>query len=304
MSWTAEQTNQLVRTQIGVETTLGTEVNATIALGSVNVTPTPNRSVKPFTPRGVLAPTVAPLVSKFTTFSFEGTPTFEEVGYFIKDLVTDAASTPTMYTVEIAEAVASPAGIVTYTGCVVDSWNIECVSGQSGGLSMSGSMIGRYGTVKQGTASLSVPALTPILAEHFYPVTTTTKGVVLHGGDASPINTLKWFRWSLSASNIWQPVFMKGNPDMETIVQGQVETRFKILVEADAAALALLSTEAVLDGSYVKTGTVETSHSFNAVFDCRLDNVGAFQDEQGIYAYELDFLIMNKATTAIDFTIA
>jgi hypothetical protein len=263
---------------LGIEATWGTEVDATIALGSTTITPTPFIQTKQFTPRGRRMMTVNALSREYSTLAFDGVATYTELGYLLKPVVSDVFGDAVAYTVECGDTLTIP-------GVVVDSWSLKTTNTDC---SFSGAMIGKKGTVKTGTISLAPAAQLPILPSQWTVA-------------MAAVTTLKWFDWELSASGLWSPAFYKGMTDLSNIVHSAIEVVFKISVEADTAGLAQLAIRTPITTTLTATGS--GTASVILVFDAVLTSVSPFKDDQGIYAYELTYNVMNKATAAVAATI-
>ena len=278
---TPEVTTQFIYSQLGVEAALGTEVPATIALGSTTITPAIQRTTRKFTPKGRRMPTVVALSKNYTNFSFDGPATYTEIGYFIQDVVSDSMIDAVGYTVEAGD-------VLTVPGCVVSDWSLKCTQDEC---TLSGNMVSiKPAEPKAGTAALAPAAQLPILPSEW-------------AISLDSVTTLKWFEWSLNVSGLWSPAFYKGSVTPSNVVHTEIVATFQIKVEADAAGIALVGTPkaGVLAASLHADGTSGTSDALFA-FDCQLDTVDPFEDNQGIYAYGLTYIIKNKATASIDTT--
>ncbi len=281
MPFTHEVETAFQKGQLGIEVAYGTGVAATIALGSVTLTPQIRKTTNKFTPNGVLLPTVLGTGRQYTEISFEGQATYEEVGYFLKDVVSDAQIDPLtlqmVYTVE--------AGGLQIPGSIVSAVTLR---GNRDEVALSGTMLGKAPTVQAPTAALAIPTQTPI----------DPAGVVITV-DGSVLS--KAFEWELAINDMWGGATFIGSATFASILQKAIDASFRVKVESDASGLALLSEESVVACSIVCTTGAKV---LTIEFDAKVGEPGPFSDEEGIYAIEHNLTVMNKATSAISVTIA
>jgi hypothetical protein len=276
MAFTHEVETAFRKGQLGIQTEYATPVAATIALGSVSLNPQIKRFTKKFTPKGRLLPTVLKRGVKYTEIGFDGEGTYEDIGYFLKDVVSDAQATPVIYTAE--------AGGLQIGGAIVSAITLK---GNKDDVTVSGTMLGREGTVAAPTGGLTIPEQTPILAT----------GVVITIDSAE---MTKVFDWELSLADIWGAVAFVGDTTFVNALQKQINATFKVKVESDSDGLGLLSTDDVVACSIVATTGAKV---LTIAFDAKVGEPGPFSDEDGIYAIEHNLTIMDKATKAISVTI-
>lgn len=277
MAYTHEKESQFMDSQIGVEATYGTAVAATIKLQSVSIVPSLKRQFSKFKAKGQLLPSVGLPGTKHAEHSFDGMATFEEVGYFVSDVVSDAQTTPTTYTIEH--------GGMVFPGAIVSAWKLD---GTQDAINLSGTILSKD---KNGTS------------------THTT----LSGVDQSPIPGIgtvitiggttmtRWFDWSVDVSDIWKLVFAGGLEGPVNICQGDNMTaNFSCTLEADTAGMAVLD----LTGRQAVT-IVATSgtKSLTLAFDVIFEEPESFKDNDGVYAIGVKGEIYNDTTTAINVTV-
>ncbi len=278
MPFTHEVESAFQIAQLGVESTWGTGVAATVALGSVSITPALKKVSNRFTPRGVLLPTVVATGREHTELSFEGQATFTEIaqtfaGRLIDDVVSDAQADPRSYTVEV--------GGLQVPGCVVTGWNLK---GNRDEITVGGTLLGKKAVVQAKTGGLTPATQNPIPAGV---VTITIGGTVFS----------KAFEWSLEVANLWAMAFFIGSTQPANALQTAIDGTFSFKVEADAAGLAPVA--------YTGTKTcviaaTSGGSSFSATFDAVFEEPDAMSDEDGIYAIGYKAALVNKATKAID----
>jgi hypothetical protein len=263
--------------QLGVESTWGVAVPATIALGSIMLTPSIKRTENKFTPRGILLPAIQSIGREHTEISIEGQASFEDLVYFLKDVVSDAQADPLSYTVE--------AGGLQVPGAVVTSITLK---GNRDVIDVTGSMLGKKGVVQTPTAGLVVPTQTPILAS---PVVITIGGVQL----------AKCFEWEIAISDMWGGETYIGDSTLAAIMQKSMTATCRLKCEADETNLAFLSETEV---QTIAISSANGSQSMAITFDAKFGEPGTFSDEGGIFSIDLNATIMNKATKAIAVTFA
>lgn len=276
MPFTHETETQFQKSQLGVESTWGTGVAATIALGSVTINPSWKKDSRNFASRGYLLPTVFVRGKEHTELSFEGESTFAEIGYFVKDVVSDAQAAPTAYTVE--------AGGLQVAGCVVTGWTLK---GTRDAIALSGSMIGKAASVAAPTGALTPAAQVPLPAT----------GVVIKFANTT---LTKWFEWEVSVSDMWGGAAFGGDTTFQNVLQKAINGTFKLKWEANSTNMAFM------DDTDTKTVTITITSgakSVTLVFDIQVGEPSSYSDEEGIYAIELNGQIMNKATKAISVTV-
>ncbi|MEN6583056.1 MAG: hypothetical protein ABFD54_11450 [Armatimonadota bacterium] len=284
MAFVHEVETAFQKGQLGVETAYGTAVAATIALGSVTLTPSLKKTVNKFTPRGVLLPTVQTTGVESTEVGFDGIATYEDIAYFVKAIKSDAQVDPLtgqlIYTVE--------AGGLQIPGCIVTGWTLK---GNRDEVTLSGTMLGKKGIIAAPTAALTPATQTPISA----------------AGVAIKINSVtytKIFEWELALSELWGGVTFVGSSQFANVLQKAITGTFKIKTENDSGTAP--SAQALLElGSTVPVEIKATTGAkvLTIGFDAQVGEPGSFSDEEGVYAIEHNFNIMNKATTAVSVSI-
>ena len=277
MSFTHEVESQFQDTQIGAESAWGTAVPATVKLQSVTVAPALKRTFSTFKAKGLLLPTVGLPGTRHAEHSFDGMATFQEIAYFVSDVVSDAQVTPTSYTIEHGGEV--------YPGAVVSAWKLD---GNQDAVMLSGTLISKDKNGLTTHTTLSSVDQVPV------PGIGTTISI---GG----VSQTRWFNWSVDVSDIWKLVFSGGNAEPVNIAQGDAMTaNFTCLLENNAAGkavLALTGRQAVV--IVMTSGGMSVTLAFDVIFE----EPDQFSDVDGVYAVGVKGQIYNDATVALDVTI-
>jgi hypothetical protein len=263
---------------LAIETVYGTAVDATVGLGAVTITPAIKRTTNKFSALGILLPAVQSIGREHTEISFEGKATYQDLPYFVYDVVSDSQIDPItlqrVYTVESAG--------LQIPGAIITGWTLH---GNRDEITLSGSMIGKKAVVHASSAP-AVAAQTAISASEI---------AISVGGAVANL-----FEWDLSVSDMWGGATYIGDSEFATIMQKQITGAFKFKVEADTTGLAFLSVGTLVACTITAT---EGAHSLTITFNAMVGEPGSFSDEEGIYAIEHNLTVMNTATTAIDVTI-
>jgi hypothetical protein len=288
MSFVHEPEVAFGKMQIGAETTWGTVATVDTALGSVNGKATPKMQEVVFTPQGVVAPTVQAIVRQWTELAFDGKVTFEEIGEFLRPLVSGGQSDPYSNTVEC--------GGLKFAGAVITSVGISVA--KEGDWTVKGSMKGKKhecetaGTplIAAVTAGLTIPDLTPVLGPG-----TTLK----YGASTASTQVSKWWECNINIPALWDLVFYQGDVTARTVKQLQAVPTFDFSIEADATGLAMI----LPNTTYVwELKQVTGAKSITITWQGRLSEPGELSNMDGLYGYSYKGTIMHQAT-AIGVTI-
>lgn len=277
MAFTHENESQFVGSQLGIETAWGTEVPATVRLGSVDINPALKRTFVKHKVRGQLFNQFGAEATKWGEHSFEGYPTFEELEYFVKDVVTHQQSDPVSYTLE--------AGGEKFVGAVIDSWQLE---GTQEDIRLSGTMISKNKVATALTSGLSVPTLTPVPA---------IGTAITIGG----ITYTKWIKWSLGVSGLWELAWLGGSETPANVIQGtDANGSFSLMLEKDATSAGLID----LSGRQAVTITMTLgAMSVTLGATVILEEPDAFEDSDGIYAFTAKGDVYNVSPKSISVVI-
>lgn len=160
-------------------------------------------------------------------------------------------------------------------------------------ITMSGAMLGQ--ALSDGitlTSTATTVALVPILAKQVTVYSDATSGSL---GSSTLGRVLSA---ELSITNKYMPLWVVNASQTSFVTHVDVEpqARFKIVTEADAAGMAHLTnaraqtTEFIrlkAVGDVIEAGTITYAMTFDMA--CKVMNVGAFSDTQGVYAMEFEY---------------
>ena len=268
-----------MKSQLGVESAWGNAVDSTIPLGSVTLTPSIKRVTNVFTARGILLPAVMSIGREHTEVAFDGKATYQEMGYFIEDVVSDAANPAvTSYSVE--------AGGLQIPGCVVTGWTLK---GNRDEVTLSGSMLGQVHAVHAATPLGAPGEQIPVSAAA---VLLSVDGAVNHA-----------FEWELAVSDMWGGAAFIGDTTFHTMMQKTIGATFKFKVEAAAAGLAYLTTTPGEQVACSISTSADNGCSMEFLFNAIVGEPDTFSDEDGVYIIGHNLTVMNDDTAAIATTI-
>lgn len=268
------------RTAYQAETTFGTAPTGSyVNFGFLEVTPAVKQTREAKTYKGSLLPSYVTNGKEYTEWEVSGDASFEELPLFVKDLVSDAPSTPTSYTLEHAGLAAS--------GCVTTGWTIE---GDMDNVTLKANLIG--GKISTKTASTA---------------TSLASGYLFNGAKtAISINSVgisKCFKWSLSVSDLWSHVFYIGDNEPSTVAQTPAKGSFSCTVPAESTYLAFLENVGSVPVVITNTETIGGFvYLLKFEFAMEFEEPEKFAEEGAVYALGLKGQIMNKATKAITVT--
>lgn len=317
----AERASILQAVQLGVEVTPGTPVAANRKLLATSIEPGIQATVNQFRPAGGKFMTVAALGKEWVEADIAGAGVYTDPVYLLASVMNYAApaqqgattaykwtfspaqaaeDTIKTYTVEFGGAVRAARfayGLVTEFGMEFDRENIG----------ITGAMIGK--ALEDGVTLTATPteiALTPILPKHVDIFVDTT---------AAGLGTTKLLRvlsGSFSIGNRYNPVWPLNSAlsGFAAHVEVEPELTFEMMVEADAAGMALLT--ALRDGSKRFIRLKATSDQLAGVgfpYVFQIDFCGSivepqeFSDEDGVYAIGFQFRGTYDATWAKAFQV-
>ncbi len=275
MSFTHVTETAFQKTQLGVETSWGTGVPATIQLGSLMLTPQIRRIENVFTPRGIMLPGIQSIGREYTELALEGQASFEDLAYFLADFVSDSQTDPLSYTIE-SGGLQVPGAVVTAIALDADRDKIN----------VTGNMLGKKGVVQAASGGLSPLTQTPILAS---PVAITFDSVTVEN----------IFGWNFSLADMWGIAHYVGDSEPGAIMQKAAKGTFGVLLEADDTNMAYLAETGTIA---VEISSANGANSLTLAFDAKLGEPDRYSDQEGIWAIKLNMTIMNKATKAVDIT--
>lgn len=275
--------------QLGLESSYGTAVDRTIQLASVQTTPKINLESEAFKAAGSKLTDIVVYGLENAEISFDGWATYDELEYFVRDILKAAETDIPSYTYQIGSGAVSE----IYKGCIVDSWTLR---GDTKGVKLSGNMFAA--SHEAGVSDMAeLTPVTPIPMEN--PHVGTSGGFIKLGGTS----LAKAFEWELSMSNLWVGTQYIGANVFGGANEGDIEGNFSVKLEADATNKALLNTrtEQTLE-VYLTNGTKKSRLKCNV----QLSGVDAFEAQGQVYAYGLQMSVKNTevAGTGKVFTIA
>lgn len=287
MAFTPERTAAFQQAQIGLESTLGTQVAATIKLQSFSIIPRAAVVTKKFVPKGRIVPTLIPIGKDYTTARVESdAPSYEEIGYFLKSamsgdaapiIVGDAATTAVQgLSCEVGDGGATD---VKFAMGIVNGFTFRVTQED---VSFSGEMFGKQLTVAARTGALTDAAVTPIQPSEAV--------LVIDGSTVA-----KWLEIVLESTGRWQMVWFAGA--LYSIVEVVPTLRATLKVEADATGMGYL-TSWFRGGNATKTLSLTcTSGTKVLKFEAgvKINEPQEFSDEDGVYALQYDLQMVKGA---------
>jgi hypothetical protein len=267
-----------IKAQLGVETTWGTAVVQTIALGSVSVSPKPKISTEKFIALGYRLPFVQALSEKMAEHGFEGMATYTELGYFLKTLASQASGTVDAYTLA--------AGGKTWPGAAVSALSLK---GDNKVVNVSGTILSKWFNETAPTAGLTPPAQDVIDQSE---VVLSLRGSTL----------TRWFNWGLDLANIVDLFRFGGATEPGAVTAPALDASFSVEFEKNATNEALLaSLEDVLAFEIACTKT-DPAHTFSITGKAQIADIIEFKDNGGIYGYGLKLNVMADGADGITVT--
>lgn len=309
-----ERTTVTQVVQIGVESTKGTAVAANKKLPSLSIGPSVKTNIDKFAPLGNKFPTIHAQGKEWAEAPVTGSPTYSELGYVLASLLAYAApvqqSSTTAYkqTAEIAST--SEDTVKTYTverGSAVQAEKMAygqftelTLTGDRDKVELSGKMLGR--ALSTGISLTSSPTSIeqiPILPKEVSVYLDTASGSL---GSTKLTRVLKW---SLQIASRFGPLWVVDAAQTSFVeaVELPVDAKLKLLVEADAAGMALLTP--MRDGTtrFARIGAASSQLAGTAIpYSSQLDlalQVGAeptqLDDTDGVYTTEFTFDVVHDA---------
>lgn len=314
---TTERTTVVQKTQIGVESTIGTAVAANKRLQALSIEFEPQAMEQEFTPLGNKFPTVVVEQKEWMQATLKGYPSFGDLIYcfssafsaatvtqfmdsatptgcykWVFDMSSTLLDTPKGFTIEQGDGVRAmrfPGALIRQLGLKFNRQTVD----------LSGQIIGKQ--LEDGitmTASPSDVELQPLLASNFdvyidptFGALGTTKAARLFDGD-----------WTLDGryGPIW-PVD-SAQASYANTVETQPSLEFKPIFEADSAGMGYLSTfragstvfcriknvgpTIYSAGVYVST---PLKYQFTMDMALKVHAIDKFQDQDGVYAIGFNF---------------
>jgi hypothetical protein len=296
----AERASAFQQCQIGLESTAGTAVAATVNLQSISITPKPAMSVQKFRPQGKLFPTVVALGKDYTTASISGTPCFEEIGHIFASVLakgtategvtpytidSDAPNDPQTYTVEFGPAGGAGEkfayGIITGLGL---KWTREAFE-------LSGDMIGRAMADMATITTVAAADVTPILPGNF--------DFYLSDGVAGTTKLTRCFSVDVNISGRWQAIWPadSSTTGFPAIVEAIPEGSIKMLLEADTQGKTPLATIRAGNATkyFIMHAEVTGGYELDIEMAVKVGEPEEFKDEGGVYAIGHNLVLVDSA---------
>lgn len=309
-------------TQIGVESTPGTSVAASKALQALDITLGIKADIKTFRAAGRKYKALAAMGKEWTAGKLDGLATYTEIVYPLSSLVSYAApvqqGATTAYLWTFSSSTTSPDTVKTFTieqGSSVRAH--KCTYGQVVGLSgsisreefrLGGDLIGR--ALTDGITMTATPTsleLVPILPTDFDVYLADTQAGL---AAASALERVLSVEWNLGDrfAPIW-PLGTANGTGFPTVVEKEPSTAVKIMMEADAAGMDLLTDARAGSAIFLRLKAVgdliATSYyyTYQHDFSLRVTSVDEFSDEDGVYAIGWNCELFHDATWGKAFEI-
>lgn len=301
--------------QLGVETTAGSAAAANKLLQSVEIQPGISLETKSYRAMGHKFPSLIVPTKEGMQAKISGAATYTELVYLLSSLLsyaapaqqggtiaylwtfapsTTAADTVKTFTVEQGSSVR--AHKFTY-GQVTE---LEIAFSRAG-IDVSGNMIGRkLADNISMTATPTALELVPVLPED----------VDIYLADtAAGLNSATALARAISVS--WKmggrfgpfyPLASSGSAGFAGVVEKEPKLTCKLLMEADAEGMGLLTTARAGDSKFLRIKAlgdlIASTYYYKLQIDAALkvEGVGEFRDEDGIYALEWEFSGVHDAT--------
>lgn len=287
--------------QLGVETTPGTKVAATKKASAMQIAMGPRVDISQYRPSGNKFPTVSALNMEWSEGSISGPITYTEIVYLLSSVLktvsptgttaktwafspaVDSADTKKTYTIESGSSVRAHRfgyGLVTGLGLSFDRSGCE----------LSGSMLGQ--ALEDGhtmTSGLSQIALVPVMPTEVQVYLADSQAGLAGATALARAISVEW-----NIADRFGPVWvLNGSSSFAADVEIEPSLEIKLMVEADAEGMALLTNMRAGSSKFVRieaenSTEIETDVYYKLTIDtaCQVMDVGDFSDEDGIYAIE------------------
>jgi len=284
--------------QVGVETTPGTSVAASKRLQSMTIEPGPKVDIKTYRASGSKFSSIAALGKEWTEATIGGGLTYSEIVYPLSSIV--GAATPTGTTAKtwvFAPSTSAPDTAKTFTveqGSSVRAHKYTYGLFTALGMKFSrdaceidGSMLGSAMT--DGITMTSSPTYVELV-----PVLPTQVSIYLADtaaglDSATALGRAMSAEWNLS--DRFGPVWvLNGSTTWAGFVETEPSLDVKLMVEADAEGMALLSTMRAGSTKFVRIlavgAEISTGVNYTLKIDtaCKVTDVDPFSDEDGVFA--------------------
>ena len=317
----AERSSLFESVQIGVETTPGTAVAAGKKLLATSFEVSPNPDVSVFRPNGYKFATIASLNREWVEGSITGQMSYTDLTYLLSSLITtdtpatsgttgqewvftsdsDGPDTPKTYTIEQGSSVRAHEfahGLVT--GLTLSFNNDGC--------EVDGSFIGE--ALTDGITMTSTPteiALQPVMRTQVQ-VYAEDSAAALSG--ATALARVLSAEWSLT--DRYAPVWtLNGTTTWDAFVESEPTGEVKIMMEADAAGMGLLTTMRAGDTKFIRIeavgpqiGAGPATYKLTIDTAVKITDVSDIRDEDNIIAVEWTGQFTHDSTWTKAFNIS
>lgn len=310
----ADKASVFHTTQIGVESTSGSQVTANKQLLSMSFDVTPTINVKSFRPSGIKYPTIAAPGKKFADVKIAGQPTFDEMTYVFAGALSSGSVTSGsgtsqswVYTVDSD----GPDTRKTYTveqGDSIRAFSFTYLAFSEVGMtgtpdevtlkaSAKGSFIEDDITMSGSPTSI---AQIPILP-NYYSIYVADAGSAL--ASTSPLTRVLSWDWDLA--DIQGELFTvnrANNSSFASMVELAPKGVIKITQEADDEGMALLANAEAGSTKFIRIEAVgpviagAVTYKLTSDFACKVESIGAYKDQDGVAAIDWTLGIYHDAT--------
>jgi hypothetical protein len=313
--------------QIGVEATYGVQVPANKLLRGISIEPSIQTNIDVFRAMGVKYASVAVQGREWVQANITGSPTFDEIVYLLSSVMAQASpagagvltGTAGAYTWTFNPASSAPDTIKSFTvehgssqrsdsftGGVVTAFNMNFTREK---VDISGTMIGQLfdNTNPAMTAAPAGLPLVPIAARYFD---------VFLDNTSTGLGTTKLTRplsVGFSLDTRFAPVWAidSSQNSFAALVETAPKAQVRMMVEADAAGMAILDTMRAGGQKFMRVATATTGtnappsiptsapaapYGFELDMSLRVTAISQFRDQGGVYAVEYTFDIMDDTT--------
>lgn len=288
----AERASVFQGVQIGVETTSGTSVAASKLLTSMEIVPQIDLTIDTFRPMGNKYITVAAAAKELTSAQVRGKLTYTEIVYPLSSLfgagvITGAGPFTWVFSPGSTAADAFKTFTIEQGNAVrAEKWTYGLftglsITGSRDGFDIRGTMQGQ--AVTDGITMTTTPtaiALVPVLGKDvsvFYDATSAGLGTTKLGRVLS---------LEFNFNDKYSPLWAVDNTQASFVAQVEraPTANIKLIVEADAAGMALLTDARA--GTYAYVRIVGTQGTNSLTFDCAVKHVkpDPYRDQDGVYA--------------------
>ncbi len=311
--------------QIGLETVYGTSVAANKKLQSVSIALRPRTETEQFRPNGTLFPTVGAINKEWAEGSLEGQPVYAELPYLFASNIKAVAPTQmgggtlayqwvfapasnssnTVKSFTIEQGSAERAHKVT--GALINSLGLTWSRNQ--GIDLSGSILAQRLT--DGIALTPTPTALELL-----PVLPTEVSVYMadtQAGLAGASALTRCFKFEWELADRFTPVWTldASQPSFATYVERAPSLTAKILLEADATGMGLLTQLRNQNTKWFRIKAVgptieaTNTHLLQIDMPCKVADIDDLSDEDDVFAVSVSLAGVHDETwgKAVEVTV-